>query len=62
MRNYFNKLHWNITRANNFLYFFTVAIQERCKSNIESFVSAVKFKKSFAKFIIPIALLKEFLS
>ena len=40
--------------------------QERFKSNLEFryqiIVSSIKFRKSFAKFMIPIALFKKFLS
>ena len=40
--------------------------QERFKSNLEFgyqiIVSSIKFKKGFAKFMIPIALFKKFLS
>ena len=41
-------------------------VQERFKSNLEfgnqNIVSSIKFRKSFAKFMIPIALFKKFLS
>ena len=41
-------------------------MQERFKSNLEfryqTIVSSVKFRKGFAKFMIPIALFKKFLS
>ena len=70
--NCFNKLR----SANNILQFIhqvTIAFrfqkslaQERFKSNLEFkyqiIVSSIKFSKCFAKFIIPIALFKEFLS
>ena len=76
MGNYFNELRWKIIRANNLLKFIhqvTIEIrfrrslaQERFKSNLEFrnqiIVSSVKFLKSFAKFMIPIALFKKFLS
>ena len=76
MGNYFNELRWKIIRANNLLQFIhqvTIEIrfrkylaQERFKSNLEFRnqikVSAIKFWKCFAKFMIPIALLKKFLS
>ena len=76
MENYFNELRWKNIRANNLLQFLhqvTVEIrfrkslaQERFKSNLEFrnqiIVSSVKFRKGFAKFMIPIALFKKFLS
>ena len=63
-------------RANNLLQFIhqvTIEFrfrkslaQERFKSNLkfryQIIVSSVKFRKSFAKFMIPIALFKKFLS
>ena len=75
MRNYFNDLHWKIIRANNLLQFIhQVTIdfrfwkslaQERFMSNLEFryqiIVSSIKFKKGFAKFMIPIVLFKKFL-
>ena len=75
MRNYFNELRWKIIRANNllqFIYQVTIEImfrkslaQERFKSNLEFrnqiIVSSIKFRKCFAKFMIPIALFKKFL-
>ena len=76
MGNYFNELRWKIIRANNLLQFIhqvTIEIrfgkslaQERLKSNLEFrnqiIVSSIKFRKGFAKFMIPIALFKKFLS
>ena len=76
MRNYFNELRWKIIRANNplqFIHQVTIEIrfgkslaQERFKSNLEFrnqiIVSSIKFWKCFAKFMIPIALFKKFLS
>ena len=76
MGNYFNELHWKIIRANNLLQLIhqvTIEIrfrkslaQERFKSNLEFrnqiIVSSIKFWKCFAKFMIPIALFKKFLS
>ena len=76
MGNYFNELRWKIIGANNFLQFIhqvTIEIrfrkslaQERFKSNLEFrnqiIVSSIKLRKGFAKFMIPIALLKKFLS
>ena len=76
MGNYFNELPWKIIRANNLLQFIhqiTIEIrfqkslaQERLKSNLEFrnqiIVSSIKIWKSFAKFMIPIALFKKFLS
>ena len=76
MRNYFNELRWKIIRAINLLQFihqFTTEFrfrksleQEIFKSNLEfrhpSIVSSIKFRKGFAKFMIPIALFKKFLS
>ena len=76
MGNYFNELRWKIIRTNNLLQFIhqvTIEIsflkslaQERFKSNLEYrnqiIVSSIKFWKSFAKFMIPIALFKKFLS
>ena len=63
-------------RANNLLEFIhQVSIefmfrkslaQERLKSNLEFrypiIVSSIKFRKGYAKFMIPIALFKKFLS
>ena len=65
-----------IIRADNLLQFIhQVSIefrlrkslaQERSKSNLEFsyqiIVSSIKFRKGFAKFMIPIALFKKFLS
>ena len=65
-----------IIRANNLLQFIhqvTIEFmfrksmaQERFKSNLEFryqiIVSSIKFRKGFAKFMIPIALFKKFLS
>ena len=65
-----------IINANNLLQFihqFTIDFrfqkslaQERFKSNLDFryqiIVSSIKFRKSFAKFMIPIALFKKFLS
>ena len=65
-----------IIRANNLLQFIhqvTIEFrfgksltQGRFKSNLEFryqiIVSSITFKKSFAKFMIPIALIKKFLS
>ena len=76
MRKYFNELRWKIIRANNLLQLIhqvTIEIrfrkslaQERFKSNLEFrnqiIVSSIKFWKCFAKFMIPIALFKKFLS
>ena len=76
MGNYFNELRWKIIRANNLLQLIhqvTIEIrfrkslaQERFKSNLEFRnqikVSSIKFWKCFAKFMIPIALFKKFLS
>ena len=76
MGNYFNELHLKIIRANNlfqFIHQVTIEIrfrkslaQERFKSNLEFRnqirVSSIKFRKGFAKFMIPIALFKKFLS
>ena len=76
MGNYFNKLRQKFIRANNLLQFkhqVTIEFrfrktlaQERFKSNLEFRyqikVSSIKFRKGFAKFMIPIALFKKFLS
>ena len=76
MENYFNELRWKTIRANNLLQFIhevTIEIrfrkslaQERFKSNLEFrnqiIVLSVKFWKCFAKFMLPIALFKKFLS
>ena len=76
MGNYFNVLRWNFFRANNLLQFIhqvTIEFrfrkslaQERFKFNLEFryqiIVSSIKFRKGFAKFMIPIALFKKFLS
>ena len=65
-----------IIRANNLLQFIhqvTIEIrfqksltQDRFKSNLEFrnqiIVSSIKFRKGFAKFMIPIALFKKFLT
>ena len=72
MGNYFNELRWKIIRANNLLQFIhqvTIELrfrkslaQKRFKSNLEFIVSSIKLRKGFAKFMIPIALFKKFLS
>ena len=76
MGNYFNELRWKIIRANNLLQFIhqvTIEIrfrkslaQEKFKSNLEFrnqiIVSSIKFRKCFAKLMIPIALFKKVLS
>ena len=78
MGNYCNELRLKNIRANNFLQFIhQVTIknrfpkslaQERFKFNLEFrnqiIVSSIKFRKCFAKFMIPIhvALFKKFLS
>ena len=76
MGNYFNELRWKIIRANNLFQFIHQVIieirfrkslaQKRFKSNLEFrnqiIVSSIKFWKCFAKFMIPIALFKSFLS
>ena len=76
MGNYFNELRWKIIRANNplqLIHQVTIEIrfrkslaQESFKSNLEFRnqikVSSIKFWKCFAKFMIPIALFKKFLS
>ena len=74
MGNYFNELRWKHIRANNTLQFIhqvTIEIrfrkslvQERFKSNLDFRnkikVSSIKFRKGFAKLMIPIALFKKF--
>ena len=76
MGNYFNELRWKIIRANNLLQlihqvtiefrFRKSSAQERFKSNMEMriqiIVSSIIFRKGFAKFMIPVALFKKFLS
>ena len=76
MVNYFNELRWKIIRATILLQFIhqvTIEFrfgkslaQERFNSNLEFryqiIVSSIKFKKGFAKFMMPIALFKKFLS
>ena len=76
MGNYFNELRWKIIRATNLLQlihqvtieirFRKSLVQKRFKSNLEFrnqiIVSSIKFWKCFAKFMIPIALFKKFLS
>ena len=76
MGNYFNELRWKIIRANNLLQsihqvnidirFRKSLAQERFKINLEFryqiIVLSIKFRKGFAKFMIPIALFKKFLS
>ena len=76
MGNYFNELRCKIIRADNLLQFIHQVIiesrlrksllQKRFKSNLEFryqiIVSSIKFRKGFAKFMIPIALFKKFLS
>ena len=76
MENYLNELRWKIIRANNLLQFphqITIEFrfrkslaQEKFKSNLEFryqiIVSSMKFRKGFAKFMIPISLFKKFLS
>ena len=73
---YFNELCWKIIRANNLIQFIhqvTIEFrfqksmaQERFKSNLEfryqMIVSSITFRKGFVKFMIPIALFKNFLS
>ena len=75
MENYFNELRWKIIRANNLLQFIHQVIiefrfrkslaQERFKSNLEvryqNILSSIKFRKGFAKIMIPIALFNKFL-
>ena len=75
MGNYFNELRCNIIRANNPLqskHQVTIELRfgkssalKRFKSNLEFryqiIVSSIKFRKGFAKFLIPIALFKKFL-
>ena len=74
--NYFNELPWKIIRGNNLIQrihkvtiefrFRKSLAQERFKSNFEFRyqikVASIKFIKGFAKFMIPIALFKKFLS
>ena len=76
MGNYLNELRWKIIRANNlfqFIHEVTIEIrfrksmaQERFKTNLEfrnqTIVSSIKFRKSIAKCMIPIALFKKFQS
>ena len=74
MRIYFNKVRWKIVRANNqFIHQITIELrfgksflQKRFKSNLDfryqTIVSSIKLRKGFAKFMIPIALFKKFLS
>ena len=76
MGNYFNELRRKIIRANNRLQSIhqsTIEFrlrkslaQERLKSNLElryqNIVSSIKYRKRFAKFMIPVALFKKFLS
>ena len=76
MGNYFNELRWKVIGANNLLQlihqvtiefkFRKTLAQERFKSNLEiryqSIVSSLKFRKGLAKFMIPRALFKKFLS
>ena len=76
MGTYFNKLRQKLIIANNLLQFIhqvTIELrfrkslaQERFKSNLELryliIVSSIQFRKVFAKFMIPIALFKKFLS
>ena len=74
MENYFNEVRWKIMRANNLLQFIhqiTIEFrfrnslaQERFKSNLEFryqfIVSSIRLRKCFAKFMIPIALIRSF--
>ena len=76
MGNYSNELRRKTIRPNNLLQFIhqvTIEFkfrkslaQERFKSNLEvryqKIVSSVKFRKGFAKIMIPIAFFKKFLS
>ena len=76
MGNYYNELRWKVIRANNifqFIHQVTIEFrlwksmaQENFKSNFEFryqiIVSSIKVRKGFAKFMIPIALFKKFLS
>ena len=73
---FFIELHWNFFRADNLLQFiYQVTIefwfrksfaQEKFKTHLEFryqiIVLSIKFRNIFAKFMIPIALLKKFLS
>ena len=63
----------NLLEPTIFFNLYTIEIrfrkslaQERFKSNLEFryqiIVSSIKFRKGFAKFMIPIALFKKFLS
>ena len=75
MGNYFNKLRWKIMRANNPLQFIHQVTKNSCSESpwrkrdlsptwnldIKS-KSSLKFRKYFAKFMIPVALFKKFLS
>ena len=73
--NYFHELRWKIIRDNNLHLIHQVTIefwfrkslaQDRFKSSLEFryqiVVSSIKFRKCFAKLMIPIALFKKFLS
>ena len=70
MGNYFNELRWKIIKANNLLQFiYQVIIEFRFQKSLaqerfryQIIVSSIKFRKGFAKFMIPIALFKKFLS
>ena len=76
MGNYFNELRWKLIRSNNLLQsihqvtiefrFRKSLAQDRFKSNLEprhqTTASSIKFRKGFAKSMIPIALFKKFLS
>ena len=66
MINYFNELRWKIIRANNLPQFIhQVTIEIRFRKSLaqkwyQILVSYIKFRKSFVKFMVPIALFKNF--
>ena len=76
MGTYFNELGWKIIRANNlpqFIHQVTTEtrfrkslVQEKFKYNLEFrnqiIVSSINFWEYFAKFMVPIASFKKFLS
>ena len=76
MGNYFNELHWKIIRATIFFNSYTKSpynsgsespwrkrdLNPIWKFRYQIKVSSKKFRKGFAKFMMPIALFKKFLS
>ena len=71
MGNYFNELRLKIIRANNLLQFINqITIEFRLQKSLaqedlfryQIIELSIKFRKGFARFMIPMALFKKFLS